>query len=222
MFRGSGLTLAAYGGAEFIGLGRGDDHAIAVGQALDAGAGLVMTYTSRVDTAAHAHGIASSQWAAACRSAGELIERLLAALPADTALIVTADHGGLDVPSEARLDIAADARLSAGIRVVAGEPRFRHLHTVDGARDDVHAAWSAVLGSRATVLTRDQAVDSGMFGPVRVEHLDRIGDVVMMSNHDSAVLATGHEPDKVAELVAFHGAATHVETAIPVITFGRD
>ena len=222
MFRGSGLTLAAYGGAEFIGLGRGDDHAVAVGRALDAGAGLVMTYTSRVDTAAHAYGIASPQWAAACRSAGELIERMLAALPADTALIVTADHGGLDVPPEGRLDIAADPRLSAGVRVVAGEPRFRHLHTVDGARHDVHAAWSAVLGSHATVLTRDQAVDSGMFGPVRAEHLDRIGDVVMVSNDDSAVLASGHEPDKVAELIAFHGAATHVETAIPVITFGRD
>jgi hypothetical protein len=72
------------------------------------------------------------------------------------------------------------------------------------------------------VLTREQAVDSGMFGPVRASHLERIGDVVMLSTDDSAVLATGHEPDEVARLVAFHGAGTHAETAIPLITFGRD
>jgi hypothetical protein len=222
VFRGSGLTQAAYGGAHFFGLARGEDHGIAVRRALDAGAQVVMTYTSRVDTAAHAHGIDSPEWAAACRSAGELIERLIAALPADTALIVTADHGGLDVPPGARLDIADDPRLSAGVRVVAGEPRFRHLHTVDGAGADIHAAWSSILGPRGTVLTRDQAIDSGMFGPVRSDNLRRIGDVVMLSNDDSAVFATGHEPDEVARLIAFHGAATHAETAIPVITFGRD
>jgi Type I phosphodiesterase / nucleotide pyrophosphatase len=220
MFRGSGLTQVAYAGATFIGLGRRDDHAVAVRHALDSGAQLVMTYISRVDVAAHGYGIASPEWAAACRSAGELIERLLHALPADTALIVTADHGGLDVPTDARLDIAADARLSAGVRVVAGEPRFRYLHTVDGARADVHAAWSSILGPRATVLTREQAVESGLFGPVRDSHVERIGDVVMLSNDNSAVFATGHEPDEVARLIAFHGAATHAETAIPLITFG--
>jgi hypothetical protein len=222
MFQGSGLTRAAYDGASFVGLGRGEDHAFPVRRALDAGAQLVMTYTSRVDTAAHAHGIASPEWAAACRSVGELIERLLAALPADTTLIVTADHGGLDVPFTARLDIADDPRLSSGLRVVAGEPRFRHLHTIDGARADVHAAWSAVLGPRATVLTRDEAADGGMFGPVRPEHVERIGDVVVVCADETAILATGHEPAEVATLVAFHGAATHAETAIPLITFGQD
>jgi hypothetical protein len=219
LFRGSGLTRVAYGGAKFVGLGRGDDHAVPVRQALAAGAQLVTTYTARVDTAAHAHGIDSPEWEAACRSVGELIERLLAALPADTALVVTADHGGLDVPAAARLDLADDPRLSAGVRVVAGEPRFRYLHTVPGARDDVVAAWRDVLGARARVLTREQAVGSGMFGPVRPEHAARIGDVVIVCADDTAIFATGHEPAEVATLVGFHGAASHAETAIPLITF---
>lgn len=222
VFRGSGLTRVAYGGAQFVAIGRGDDHVAGVLHALERGALLVTTYTSRVDTAAHRHGIDSPQWAAACRSVGELMERLVTALPADTAMLVTADHGGLDVPADARFDIADDPRLSAGLRVVAGEPRFRHLHTVDGAHADVHAAWSAVLGPHATVLTREQAVDGGMFGAVHADHVERIGDVVMVSRDDCAVLATGHEPTEVATLVGFHGAATHAETAIPLITFGRD
>ena len=104
---------------------------------------LVYAYTSAVDTAAHAHGIASREWADAAAGTGRLLERLIAALPSDTALLVTADHGGLDVPTTARIDMAADPRLTAGVRVVAGEPRFRYLHTEPGATEDVRAAWTA-------------------------------------------------------------------------------
>jgi hypothetical protein len=49
--------------------------------------------------------------------------------------------------------------------------------------------------------------------------LPRIGDVVVTCTGDTAVLATGHEPPEVAQLVGFHGAATPVEMAIPLITF---
>ena len=222
MFAGSGLTRSAYGGAAFVGLGKGDDHVTAVLRALDTGSSFVYTYTSAIDTAAHAHGIASAQWARASARVGRLLERMVAALPDDTALLVTADHGGLDIPASARIDIAGDARLSAGVRVVAGEPRFRYLHTEPGAAQDVHAAWTSVLGPAAEVLTRDQAAASGMFGAVRPEHLLRIGDVVVISTSDLTILATGYEPPEVAELIGFHGARMAAETAIPLISFAAD
>ena len=222
MFAGSGLTQSAYGGATFVGLGKGDDHVAAVLRALDTGSSFVYSYTSAVDTAAHVHGIASREWAGAAAQVGRMLARMATALPSDTALLVTADHGGLDVPASARIDMAADPRLTAGVRVVAGEPRFRYLHTDPGAADDVQAAWTTVLGPAADVLTRDQAVAAGLFGPVRPEHLLRIGDVVVISNSDLAILATGYEPPEVAKLVGFHGARTPEETAIPLLTFAAD
>jgi hypothetical protein len=136
-------------------------------------------------------------------------------------LLVTADHGGLDVPASARFDIGTDALLSAGLRVVAGEPRMRYLHTVAGATADVIAAWQAVLGDRAEVLTREQAVSAGMFGPVPAGHLARIGDVVVICAADTAVLATGYEPPEVASLIGFHGGRNPEETAIPLMSFSR-
>jgi Type I phosphodiesterase / nucleotide pyrophosphatase len=221
-FAGSGLTQAAYGGAEFVGLGDGDDLATTMLAALHAGPGLVFGYTARVDTAAHLHGIASPSWAAAAADAGVLIERLVVGLPPDAALLVTADHGGLDVPASSRFDLGVDLRLSAGVRVVAGEPRFRYLHTEAGAAADVVDAWRGVLGDRAAVLTRDEAVGSGIFGAVRAEHLARIGDVVVIANGDMAVLASGFEPPVVATLVGMHGARNREETAIPLISFPAD
>jgi hypothetical protein len=219
VFRGSGLTVSAYRGADFVGTHSADDLVPAMLAELSRGPGLVLGYTAGVDTAAHVHGIASSQWADAARRTGELIEQLVAGLPDDAALLVTADHGGLDVPADTRIDIADDPRLSAGLRVVAGEPRFRHLHVTAGAAADVHAAWTQVLGGRARVLTRDDAVASGLFGPVRPAHLARIGDVVVVCDGDTVVLASGHEPPEVARLVGFHGSTSAAETAIPLLCF---
>jgi hypothetical protein len=218
-FGGTGLTVAAYRGASFLGLGDDDDLADTMLAVLSAGPGFVLGYTGQVDTAAHVHGIASPQWAAAVRRTGELVERLVAALPSDAALLVTADHGGLDVPSTSRLDLADDALLRAGVRIVAGEPRLRYLHAEPGAGADVVAAWTAILGPRASVLSRDAAVASGMFGPVAAEHLARIGDVVVVCQGDTVVLASDREPPEMANLVGFHGSTTPVETAIPLLCF---
>ena len=55
---------------------------------------------------------------------------------------MTADHGGLNVPADARVDLDTDPRLGEGIRVVAGEPRVRYLHTEAGAAADVRATWT--------------------------------------------------------------------------------
>ncbi len=42
-------------------------------------------------------------------------------LPPDAVLLVTADHGGTNVPAAARVDMDADPQLAAGVRVVAGD-----------------------------------------------------------------------------------------------------
>jgi hypothetical protein len=218
-FEGSGLTAAAYGGARFVPLARADDKTTAILNALDGGARFVYGYTPAMDSAMHGHGLGSPEWAAAAARTGAFLGRLQAALPRDTALLVTSDHGGLDIPATARLDLADDPRLSAGLRVVAGEPRFRHLYTKPGASGDVLAAWSAVLTHRADVLTREEVLTTGLLGPVRPQFVERIGDVVMISRGDTAVFATGHEPAEVSWLVGLHGARTPAETAIPLISF---
>ncbi|MEZ0353511.1 alkaline phosphatase family protein [Mycobacterium sp. pR1184] len=219
LFLGSGLTDAAYRGADFRPSNPDDDYARLVSDELAAAPGLVYGYTADLDTAAHVFGIGSPHWHDAAARVDALLTRLLDALPANAALLVTADHGGLNVPPQARVDLDGDARLSAGIRVVAGEPRVRYLHTEPGAAVDVQATWSALLDDRARVYSRDQAVATGMFGPVDPGHLARIGDVVVICTGDTAVLATKREPPEAARLIGFHGGDTAAEMAIPLIVF---
>jgi Type I phosphodiesterase / nucleotide pyrophosphatase len=218
-FIGSGLTDAAYRGALFRPAHPNEDYARQVADELRAAPGLVYGYTAALDTAAHLFGICSPQWHEAAAQIDALLTRLVETLPPNAALLVTADHGGLNVPPDARVDLDRDPQLAAGVRVVAGEPRVRYLHTEPGAATDVLATWRELLDGRAEVYSRDEAVASGMFGPVDPRFLPRIGDVVVVCTGDTAVLATGREPPETARLIGFHGGATQAEMAIPLIVF---
>src|SRR5262249_31557529 len=110
-----------------------------------------------------------------------------------------------------------DPLLRAGVRVVAGEPRVRYLHTGPGARDDVIATWQGVLGAAAWVVPREEAVAEGWFGPVPEAHLARIGDVVVACQDRYAVLARKTEPNIVSRLVAYHGSYTAIEMTVPLL-----
>ena len=187
--------------------------------ALAAGAGptLVSGYHPDLDRHGHLSGVDSVPWRLAAATVDRLLARLVDGLPPDAGLLVTADHGQLNVPAGHRFDLDTDPRLRAGVRVVAGEPRVRYLHVEPGAEADVVAAWSAVLGAAAWVTTRAEAVATGWFGPVPEEHLARIGDVVVVCRDTYAVLATRSEPPMASRLVAYHGADTAAEMTVPLL-----
>ncbi|WP_233579400.1 nucleotide pyrophosphatase/phosphodiesterase family protein [Verrucosispora sp. FIM060022] len=218
-FGGSGLTVAANRGGDYRGAAGVDALAATMLAALAAGTGptLVSGYHPDVDRHGHLSGVDSVPWRTAVTDLDALLARLVDGLPSDAALLVTADHGQLNVPAEHRFDLDTDPRLTAGLQVVAGEPRVRYLHVVPGATEDVRAAWSQVLGPAARVLTRDEAVATGWFGPVPEEHLRRIGDVVVVCNDTYAVLASRSESPMLSRLVGFHGADTAAEMTIPLL-----
>jgi hypothetical protein len=222
-FDGTGLTSAAYRGAGYRGVADVDLLAV---QMLDALGGsdppaLVYGYHADVDRAGHLFGVDSAPWREAVAQTGRALSRLIDGLPADAALLITADHGQLNVPEDGRFDIDTDPRLASGVRVVAGEPRVRYLHTLPGARPDVISAWRSVLGERAWVVEREEAVAAGWFGPVPPAHLQRVGDVVVACHDRYVVLASRREWPIVSRLVAYHGSYTADEMLIPLIVVRR-
>ncbi|MGI5148583.1 alkaline phosphatase family protein [Plantactinospora sp. CA-294935] len=215
----TGLSVAAYRSGAHRGAEDVDALATEMLAALTAGDGptLVYGYHPDVDRHGHLSGIDSADWRSAVAEVDTLVTRLVDGLPPDAALLVTADHGQLDIPAQGRYDLDTDPRLRAGIRVVAGEARVRYLHTLAGATADVVAAWSEVLGEQAWVATREEAVAAGWFGPVPEAHLPRIGDVVVACLTPTVVLASKtHNPIETT-LVAYHGSCTATEMTIPLL-----
>jgi hypothetical protein len=76
--------------------------------------------------------------------------------------------------------------------------------------------WRAILGDRAEVLTRGEAIGRGWFGAVDPVVLPRIGDVVVACRGTSAVLSTDGFPYE-TRLIGMHGSLTDDEMLIPLL-----
>jgi hypothetical protein len=213
----SGLTGAAYRGADYTGaVGPGDLTAL-MRSALDAGPrALVYGYLAELDLTGHVRGVDSPSWRAQLALVDQIVEQLVDGLPDDAALLVTGDHGMLDVPAATRLDLDEEPDLADGVRLLVGEPRARYVHTERGAEADVLDRWRGVLGDRAWVAGRDEAIASGVFGPVTEVLAPRIGDVVALARGSWALVTPRLEPGP-SRLAGYHGSLTSTELAIPLL-----
>jgi hypothetical protein len=214
----TGLSAAALRGAEGVAAGTlGALAAQAAAVLRRSDRALAFVYHGQLDSTGHVFGCSSDAWRYHLGQVDRLAEHLAGALPPGTALYVTADHGMVDVPPQDRTDADAVPGLRDGVALLGGDARSRHVYAEPGAAADVLAAWREVLGHRAWVVSRDEAIAEGWFGPVDPRVVPRIGDVVAASTGTSAIVATRAEPQESA-LIGMHGSLTLAEQAVPLLT----
>jgi hypothetical protein len=177
---------------------------------------LTYLYDGDLDWTGHRYGVASSQWLQQLAIIDAEAEQLRDALPVHARLVVVADHGMVDSPPGRRLDVDADAAYREGVVLLGGEARFRHVYCTAGAVNDVAARWRELLGERALVLTRDEAIARGWFGPVAAPVLPRLGDVIAAARDDWGLFSSVDFPYEL-RLVGLHGSLTPVEMRIPLL-----
>src|SRR5262249_46477512 len=111
----------------------GDLAAIVVAALAEPGPRLVSGYHPGLDTTGHARGVASESWRLELTHVDVIVEQIAARLPPRSALVVTGDHGMVDVPDEAKVDLGDRPELAAGVRMLGGEGRARYVYAVPGA-----------------------------------------------------------------------------------------
>ena len=214
-FLGSGLTRAVLRGGETWGVRALGDLVAALAGEPESDRTFRYGYHGDLDLLGHVYGPGSDPWRFQLAQIDRLVESIAGRLPAGGLLLVTADHGMVHVDPSDRVD--ADD-LMDGVRLLAGEPRARHVYAVPGAEADVLATWRDRLGERATVLTRAEAVEAGWFGHVRSRVESRIGDVVAACAGTTVVTRPDVEP-VLSELIGQHGSLTAEEMLIPLLMF---
>ncbi|ODU04040.1 MAG: phosphodiesterase [Pseudonocardia sp. SCN 72-86] len=216
--RESGLTRAALRGGTFRGVLALGDLAAEIDAALTGpGRRLCYGYHSDLDTLGHVHGPGTLAWRLQLRQIDLLVSTIAATLPPDALLVVTGDHGMITV--DRAPDFDADEDLQAGVALLGGDARARHVYTEPGAAADVLATWTDTLGDDAWVVTRDEAVAAGWFGPLGPHVAGRIGDVVAAMRGGTALVRRQAEP-KLAKLVGQHGSLTSAEQLVPLLVAG--
>jgi hypothetical protein len=218
-FRGTGLTVATMRGADFRPANSMGALAAQGATALrENDRAFVTVYHGDLDGAGHVFGVASDAWYNQLAHVDKLAEQLAGALPSGTMMYVTADHGMVDVSADDKFDVDAHPELRSGLALLGGEPRARHLYARRGAAADVLATWREVLGDRAWVLPRDEAISEGWFGQVDAAMTCRIGDVVAAAGGSLALVATQAEPRE-SRLVGMHGSLTPAEQLVPALMY---
>jgi len=217
-YRDSGFTAAVLRGAEYRpGATVADRLAEVRGIHAQHARSLTYVYAHEVDAAAHAKGVGSDRWTAALEEVDAAVAAFAGTLGPRAGLLVTGDHGGLDIPFDDH--VIVDPALLDGVRHVSGEPRCLALHLEPGAdAGEVLARWQAAEGRRAWIATRDEAVAAGFFGDVDRDVLPRIGDVLVAARARIAYYLDEDDPGRA--MVGQHGSLTPEERDVPLLRFG--
>ncbi|RBP66124.1 type I phosphodiesterase/nucleotide pyrophosphatase [Brevibacterium sanguinis] len=217
-FAGRGLNRASLRGGRFRASKTLEERcAQAVAEVRAPGRRLVYLYWGNLDKTGHVHGSDSAQWTDELEHVDLALARLATDLPGDSTMIVTADHGMVDIPHEKRLDVVDAPELRSGVRHIGGEPRALHVYAEPGAEADVLAAWTDTVAGRALVLSGSSAVERGYFGPVDPRVRGRIGDVMVICHEDFAVVDSANESPSALALIGHHGSTTARELEIPLL-----
>ena len=209
---GTAFTDAHLRGTVPLGWKAASSIAVTIGEQLRAGARFVYAYYDGVDKIAHACGF-GDYYDAELQQADRIVGDVCAQLGPEDVLLVTADHGQVSVGDD--LAPPHDDVL-VHVSYQSGESRFRWLHAKSGRTPDVLSAARAHHGGVAHVLTRDEVVEHGLFGP-------RVSDVARRRLGDVALIPFGaqsfEDPEENGphKLICRHGALTDQELDVPLL-----
>ncbi|MCC4907297.1 alkaline phosphatase family protein [Microbacterium sp. cx-59] len=217
----TGFTTATTRGARFIGerdLDARIDAAAHLAR-IHPGAAIYL-YVPELDSAGHRYGMDSDAWRSVLESVDAAARRLHGAVGPDVGVLLTADHGMVDVPSHRHVIVGhGDARLD-GVRALGGEPRMLHIYAEDGAAASVREAWRGEDG-RSWVMTRDEAIAAGLFGATVADDVRlRIGDVLVAARAEIAYYDGRLADTSGQRMVGQHGSLTADERIVPLLRLG--
>ncbi len=185
------------------------------------GRGLIYAYWPQYDTLCHIAGTQDPRTRTHLEEIDQALDNLVRRLQGtDTLLLVTADHGLMDVPPSHRLDLANIPGLYDCLSTLpAGDPRQVHCFVRPEQKDRFHAIISRSLQRACRIVPGDAFLSAGLYGPGRPHPSlrGRIGDYVLLANHGWSLSSS--LPGITSEQhAADHGGLSAVETLVPLFS----
>lgn len=214
--RATGFSEAHLRGAVPVGWRSISSVPVEIGRLLEEGTPFVYAYYSGIDSVAHERGFGDF-YDAELRWVDHLVAEVLSELPTDAVLLVTSDHGQVEVGE--RILVPSDDLLRH-VSLQSGEGRFRWFHSRSGAEGDLLEAAREEFGAVAWVRSRQQIIEEHWLGTaISAPIAARLGDVAVVPHEPVSLF----DPDDSGpyELVCRHGSLTPAEVYVPLVAGSR-
>ena len=183
--------------------------------------GLAYLYWPALDRTGHGSGSESDSWMHRLEELDAILSHSAEALGPDTGLVITADHGMVDVPQESKIFVDEPSPLLEGVIAWAGEPRAPQLSLSSPSLvGPLVKRWRDELGEAAQVLTRDELVDTGALGALSDGVAERLGDIIIVCIKPVAIYHIPSASKNSVAMTGQHGSVTLREREVPIIPAG--
>jgi hypothetical protein len=180
-----------------------------------AGPTLTYLYTPFVDTAQHERGVDSKSTRRALKLVRSRLELLAERLQDRARMVMTADHGQVDIDPGRQTQLREGDPLLDLLRAPPScEPRAPAFHVRDGQHAAFEAMFRDRFGDRFALLTVDEADELRLFGPepMSPETRARLGDYLGIALDDDTLSLPPDTP-----MIGFHGGLLPDEVRVPLV-----
>ena len=185
----------------------------------------VQTYTylyiSKVDSMGHKFGYTSDQTLTAARHVDQLLSKLYKNLKEHIRIIVSSDHGGLDVSPQKTHYITESGPITKLLKNdPSGDSRVGYFHVKPGADVEFETIFRELYGDNFYLISVDDCERLAMFGPEKLTDIARarMGTFVSLSKGIDVLLydSPSRMPSN-KRLVGHHSGLSPAEIFVPLI-----
>jgi predicted AlkP superfamily pyrophosphatase or phosphodiesterase len=182
-----------------------------------------------LDTISHEYGPQSAEYTAELQSISyllqkELIEKISPESAKETLILMTADHGAVQVdPNETTyLNLESESLLNMqrgknGKQILpTGSPRDIFLHIKEQKLAQTMETLSQKLGEKAQIMETKEAIKEGLFGlgEASKEFVERAGNLLIIPQGKETIWFEGPRGRKI-DFLGQHGGLNHEEMIVP-------
>ena len=219
VYKESGFTVATMRGSAFHGLSSiAERFAKARALLVSGEPKVVYLYVPELDQTAHAKGCKSTEWLNLLEDVDAEISSLANSLPKNTGLIVTADHGIVDISKSNHVYL--DEYLSESeLLFVGGDTRGLFVYLMEPSKlEPTLDLLESVVGESCYLVTPQNLIDSGYWKPISKNSI--VPDFIVLAKKEVALYHRAFAKRKSLEMIGHHGSISSAEMLIPLMTFG--
>jgi hypothetical protein len=218
-YKDSGFSSATFPNARFIGEEKISSRFDAANEELNSGSGkIIYLYVPELDQTAHRFGSRSGKWVQLLELVDSELKKLISTVQPSRGVVLTADHGVIDVPTEGHIYLDECDALSNRLLDVGGDPRTTFLYFApDVDFQSMKSELNVWLGASAHAVDISELVEAGLYSSEVLSHRNITPDLVVLAGAKRVTYHRNFAKPASLNMIGQHGGVSAEEITIPIL-----